>query len=80
MPSQHQLPAGNYRAGAPSRKPLAAAAEQLDSGFSTHINTLPIWLVGGTDGSVRGPDDRPARNASAQAPARLAARRIETAA
>lgn len=49
MPSQHQLPAGIYRADATLRKRAIEAAGQVDSCLNAHINGFLRWLVGDTD-------------------------------
>ena len=49
MPSQHQLPAGIYRADEALRKRAIEAAAQVDSCLSAHINGFLLWLVGDAD-------------------------------
>lgn len=49
MPSQHQLPAGIYRADEALRKRAIEAAAQVDSCLNAHINGFLLWLVGDAD-------------------------------
>ncbi|MFL0243100.1 hypothetical protein [Mycobacterium sp. SMC-17] len=49
MPSQHRVPAGIYRADEALRKRAIAAAAEVDSCLSAHINGFLLWLVGDTD-------------------------------
>ena len=49
MLSQHQLPAGIYRADEALRKRAIEAAAQVDSCLNAHLNGFLLWLVGDTD-------------------------------
>ncbi|MUL49973.1 hypothetical protein FZI85_28980 [Mycobacterium sp. CBMA293] len=49
MPSQHQLPAGIFRADKTLRKRAIVAAAEVDSCLNAHINGFLLWLVGDTD-------------------------------
>lgn len=49
MPSQHQLPAGIYRADEALRKRAIEAAAQVDSCLNAHINGFLLWLAGDAD-------------------------------